>query len=151
MIGPDLVVSVRDDEEDAKTTNAAAEEPEELERCPVGPVGILADDHRGLWPRGERSEHLPEEPFTRMAIEGVLIDRYAEQGRQVAHGTEWGGRGEPVARGTQHGCFCATGERVDQRGLADPGLAAHEDHAPVPRSGLAQMFLKVIKVLFALE
>ena len=134
VIGPDLIVTVGDDEEDRQIPNPPPEEAQQLERGAVGPVGVFADDDRRPRPRGEGREHLPEEPITRVAVEGLLVDEEAERGRQVAHGTERTRRGERVARGPQHrrGCRDPAAERVDQRGLANPGLAADEHHAPCP-------------------
>ena len=43
VIGPDLVVTVGDDEEDAQFANAPAEEPQQLERGAVRPMGVLGD------------------------------------------------------------------------------------------------------------
>ena len=153
VIGPDLVVTVGDDEEDREIANPPAEEAEQLERGTVGPVGIFGDDDRRPRPGGEGRQHLPEEPIPGVAVEGVLVDAQAERGRQVAHGTERTRCGERVARGPQHRRCRGdpAAERLDERGLADPGLTANEHQAPMSGGGLAQVLLELVQVLFALE
>src|SRR4051812_40192694 len=88
VIGPDLVVAVSDNEENRQISNPPAEEADQLERGTVGPVGIFGDDDRRSRSRGESREHSPEEPVTRVFVEGVRVDLEAERGREVAHGTE---------------------------------------------------------------
>ncbi len=153
VIGPDLVVTVGDDEEDGKFTNPPAKEAEQLERRAVSPVGVFADDDRWSRSGGESREHLPKEPIPGIALKGVLVNLYAEGRRQVAHRTERTGRGERVARGPQHRRRpdVLTAELLDQRGLANPGFAANQHHTPLPRGGVAEQLGEVIEVLDALE
>ena len=153
VIGPDLVVTVGDDEEDGKSADPPPEEAEQLERGAVRPMGVFGDDDRRPRSRGEGRQHLPEEPVTRVAVEGAVVDQEAERRGKVAHGTERTRRGERVAGGPQHHRSAATrrqnsSARVD---LAHAGLAANEHQAPVPRGGLAQMLLKLLQVRFPLE
>ena len=128
--------------------NPPAEEAQQLERGAVGPMGVLADDDRRPRPRGEGRQHLPKEPVTRVALERELVDLQTECRSQVADRTERTRRGERVARRPQHrrrpGDPAA--ELVGERRLAHAGLAAHEHHPPVPRSGLAQMLLELLQV-----
>jgi hypothetical protein len=102
VIGPDLVVTVRDDEEDGKFANSPPEESEQLERGAVRPMGVFGDDDHRPRSRGEGRKHLPEEPVTRVAVEGAVVDEEAERRGKVAHRTERTRRGERVARGPQH-------------------------------------------------
>jgi hypothetical protein len=138
VIGSNLVVAVRDDDEDREISNPSTEEAQQLDRDAIGPVGVFGDDDRRSWSRGEGSQRLPEEPLTGVAVEGVLIGQETKRGGEVAHGAERTRRRERVARGPQHRrSRGAAGELLDQRGFANPGLAANEYHPPVPRGGLA--------------
>ena len=153
VIGPDLVVAVGDDEEDREIPNPSTEEAQQLDRGAVGPVGVFGDDDGRPGSRRESREHLPEEPVACLAVEGRVVDEEAERRGKVAHGAEWTRRGERVARGPQHDRSIgdAAAELVGEGGLAHPGLAADEHHAPVPRGGLAQMLLELLQVRFPLE
>ena len=97
MIGPNLVVTVGDDEEDWESSNPSAEESQQLERCSVRPMGVFANDDRWPRPRRESRKHLPKELVTRITVKGVLRDPQAERGGKVAHGTERTRGGQRVA------------------------------------------------------
>ena len=153
VIGPDLVVAVRNDEEDGKSPNPPPEESKQLERGAVGPVGVFGDDDHRPRSRGESREHLPEEPVTRVAVKRTIVDQEAERRGKVAHGAEWTRRGKRIARSPQHRRSVGdpAAELVGERRLAHTGLAANEHQAPVPRGGLAQMLLELLQVRFPLE
>ena len=153
VIAPNLVVTIGDDDEDGKRSNPPAEEAEQLDCGPVGPMGVFADDDRRPRTGGERREHLPKEPIAGVAVERLLVNLYTESRRQVADRTERTGRRKCVARHPQE-FRCAgdlAAEGLNQGGLAHPGLAADEHHAPVARGGLAQMLLELLQMGFSLD
>src|SRR5688500_16449087 len=153
MIGSNLVVTVRDDEKGAQFADTPAEEPHQIERSAVRPMGVLTDQERRAWTRGEGREHGPEERFAALPIEGESVDLESKCRRQVTDGTEWTRRGERVARRTQGSRRPGhpPAELVDQRGLADTGLAADEDHSSLPGRGQPQVLLELGQEWFALE
>jgi hypothetical protein len=116
-------------------------------------MSVSGDDDGRPGSPGEGRKHRPEEPVTRVFIEGVRVDVEAEGGGEVAHGTEWTRRGEGVAGGPQHRGRPSdlAAELVGQGGLARPGLAAHEHQATLACRGLAQMPSEVIQVVFAFK
>ena len=145
MIGPDLVVTVGDDEEGAQPADPPAEEPQQLERGAVGPMGVLADHERRARPRGQGRKYLPEERFAGIAVKSVWLDLEPERGSKVTDGAERTRCGERIARRAQRGRRTGDppAELVDQRGLADTGLAADEDHPPVPGRGQPEVLLEL--------
>ncbi len=153
VIGPNLIVTVPDDEENRESADSPSQEAQKLQCGSVGPMGIFADNDRRARPGGERRKYLPKEPIPGIALEGRLVDVDAKGRCQITDRTERSGRREGVARGPQQlrDATDLAAERLDQCGLAHPGFAANEHHASVPRSGLAQMLLELIQVGFALQ
>ena len=153
VIGPDLVVTVGDDDEDVKLPDPAAEEAQELDRSAISPMGVFGDDDHRLLPRGEGREDLAKEPIPRVTVKSILVNAQAKGGGQVAEGTERGRRGESIAGSTQHrrGLGDLTTERRDQTSLANSGFTTHEHQSPLPCGCMTQMFAQVIEGLLALE
>ena len=153
MVGPDLIVPVGHDDEDRQITNAPPKEAEQLERGAVGPVGVFGDDDR--WPRsrGEGRQHLAEQPVPRVAVEGGLLDAQTKGWGQIPYRTERTRRGQGITGGLEdlRGGVNLAAERLDQGGLAHPGLPAHEYQAPLAGGGVTQMLTQVIEGLLALE
>ena len=105
---------------------------------------------------GERGQHRPEQPIARVSVAAVEpwpVDLETERGRQVAQRAERTRRRQGVARCPQDsGRAGEAGDKlVNEGGLADAGLAADEDHAPVPGRGVPPVVIELCQVRFALD
>src|SRR5262249_55803718 len=129
----DLVIAIGNDVEDWEFADAPAKKAEDLERGAVGPVGILADydDRSGML--GEGREDRAKELFAGLAVEAALVDRQAESRGEITDHAQGTWRREGIAGEAEH--VDAVGdtpaERIDQRRLANPGLAGEEDQAAI--------------------
>ena len=138
--GPDLVVAVGHHHHRRRGGHPAADEDQQVQGGLVGPVGVL--DHRHHRPASgvEQVQERAEQ-----AVPGRLG---GDKGRQLPAGLagDVEQRAER-ARGPQRVAgppedagvaALAVAEGADQRGLADPGLAADQHQAAVPVPGLGQ-------------
>ena len=73
VIGPNLVVTIGDDEKDGKFINPPAKEAEQLKGRAVSPVGVFGNDDGWPGSGSKGREHLPKEPVPRVALQGVLV------------------------------------------------------------------------------
>ena len=152
MIGSNLIVTIGDDDEGAQPADASAEEPQQFERGPIGPVRVLADDQLSAPAARRRPPARPRRAGARAALSRARpsivrpsggTDRAPERAERA-----WRARRTMCAALLSAG---TTGEGVDQRGLAHPGFAAHEDQSPVPCGSLAQVLLELSEMLVGAE
>ena len=146
MSRADLVVPIRDDQEEARRAAAAAHEAQEVERGLVGPVGVLEHGEGRPEPARELAQDGAENPMpglTRVSEEP--LERSAHRRGDVEHRRQRPRRGHGVAGADEHprrlpGGF---GDSGDERGLADTGLTAHEDEAPSAGGRVREQALEV--------
>src|SRR5690606_16084530 len=133
VLRPQLVIAVGDDEQRAGLVDAAAEEFYQVERRLVGPVRILDDEQPGGLLLPEQAQNGVEEgrvagagfeereQLPVLQREGDVVER-AERARGE----------ERLAGPPEHPPLGPKwrGEALDERRLADAGLAADEHDAP---------------------
>jgi hypothetical protein len=153
VIAANFVVAVGNEVQVSEVANPPAKKAEDFERGAIGPVGILTDEHDGFRARGQRRQDGPEELFASLALEETLVTWQAEHSREVTHRTEGTRCRERVARESEHVDLARDppAEFIDQRRLADAGLAGKEDDAAMPRGGLPQVILKLLEIRLAFE
>ena len=114
----------------AGAREASSQERDEVERRVVGPVHVLDDEDR---PRaGQLVEDRGQQRLARPVGLERVGQRTAGVARHVAKRAERARRDERVARAPQDAARSdLLADRRDQRGLADPGLAADDHDAPL--------------------
>jgi len=126
MVALGFVVPVRRDHEPRDAVDAPAEDAQHVERRLVRPVDVLDHDDRGAVElREQRPRHRPR---VRPGRE-QLRQRPARAVGDVSERAERARRGEVLARPGKDPRVRSPAELADERGLADPGLAADE-HEP---------------------
>ena len=140
MAGAQLVVAIGQHEQGRQLLDAAPEELHEVERRLVGPVQVLHDHHG-------RARLVPE-GVEDGGEDGRARDLGVEQRAQwpgqrlgdVSQRPQWARGEQGIARPPQHArrVTVQLGEALDERGLADAGLAADQHHASVPAGHLAE-------------
>ncbi len=120
----------RHHEAPTRAREASSQERHEVERRVVGPVHVLDDEDR---PRaGQLVEDRHQERLARPVGPERLRQRTAGVARHVAERAQRARRDERVARAPQHAARSdLLADRRDQRGLADPSLAADDHDAPL--------------------
>src|SRR5438552_11701160 len=130
MCALELVVSVRDHDECGQSAQAPGKEPQDVERRLVRPVRVLdGENRRGrarecsdecgrdlMWQRPRRDER------GQLAADCV---RYVEERPKRTRGEK---RLAPTPENLPH--FVLLAEAIEQRRLADSGLAMNEDERP---------------------
>jgi hypothetical protein len=98
------------------------------------PVQVLDDEHRRPWPQLELRKQQHLDLVRRRPGRERLLERRRDAADQIPDRAERPRDREVVAGAVEDasGGLDAPQERGDERGLADPGLARHEDDAPVP-------------------
>ena len=146
MSWADLVVPIRDDQEEARRAAAAAHEAQEVERGLVGPVGVLEHGEGRPEHARELAQDGAENPMPGLTrVREEPLERSAHRRGNVEHRRQRARRGHGVAGAEEHprrlpGGF---GESADERGLADTGLTAHEDEAPSAGGRVREQALEV--------
>jgi hypothetical protein len=154
MSRADLVVPIRDDQEEARPASAAAHEAQEIERGLVGPVGVLEHGERRSEPARELGEDGAEDPMPGLTrVREEPLDIAATVGGTLEHRRQRARRGHGVAGADEHprrlpGGF---GDPADERGLADTGLTSHEDKAPSAGGRVREQALEVSQECVAFE
>ena len=129
----ELVVAIRGDHERREGIASTAQQPDDVERRVVGPMQILEDDDgRGASPklaRERRNEvargHTGLHHRRQLATELIAdVDERPERAR----------REQGFARATEDVDVQPATEDVDNRGLADSGLAGDQNHPAAPGS-----------------
>src|SRR5918994_4891232 len=145
MLWAELVVAVGGDEEGCRLVEPSAEEAEQVDRCAVRPVDVLEDGDRR--PGAEGLERGGEE----LALGGIGVE--PKLAGDVEQGSEGLRREEPVARAPENAgsLRVLVGERADEGGLADPGLAADEDQPSVAARSGGEMFAESGEIGTALD
>ncbi len=135
MVALGLVVPVRRDDEPRDAVDAPAEDAQHVERRLVRPVDVLDHDDRGAV--GLREERPRHRPGVRPGRE-QLLERPARAVGDVGERAERARRGEVLARPGEDPRLRSPAELADERGLADPGLAADEHEPAALAPGLRE-------------
>jgi hypothetical protein len=137
----ELVVAVGQHQERGHLADAAAEELDQVERGRVRPVQILEHDDDGRAAAQLLEDRGEDRPRRRGAVEMVAQLRTGLLG-DVVHGPERPRGVQGIARAPQRAGQRGAGPHaapvVDERGLADAGLAVHQRDAPLAGRGLAE-------------
>jgi hypothetical protein len=153
VLGADLVVSVGDDQQGGRGTEAAGQEPEQVQGGLVGPVDVLDHQH-GRHPgvpqpfeQGAK-QHLP-----RRLVPEQLVEPTANCGGDVGQRPQrpWGGQRVTGAPQDPGSLPVPEGELVDQRRLADAGLTPDQDQSPASGPSLREPTAEVLERRFSLE
>ncbi len=153
MLGPHLIVTVGDDQHDGEMPQAAPEELDQIERRLIGPVNILDDE--------DRRRGTPRQVVDCCIEDDVAVGRRLKGGaeclprlpRHVVERRQGMGREERLAASPEHarGRALAVHELLQERGLADPGLAAHERHASRSTRHALERGGELVQVQLSLE
>ena len=129
----DLVVADDADGQRARLRDAAQHEPQQVDGALIGPLQIVENEHR------RRGAQIVvdgvEDVVGRVAFGQHRLGGGRKPVREVVDRTERSRGRQRVARTPQHALVFhpPVDERLDERRLARPGLAGHEDHAAAPR------------------
>ena len=147
----ELVVAVGREYERRRAAHPPAEHTHDVERRLVGPVDVLQDEHERP-PTVTRAEERGSD-----RVRTTSVDRLGDRARCLGgdledrperRRREEGVAGAPEDRG---GFAELVGEPPHQRGLADPGLPAHEDEAALPLPRLRECLMERRKGLASLH
>ena len=144
MVGPDLVVAERDDEQRGHRLHAAGDEREHVERRLVGPVRVLDDADRRAVAAKLVEHHAGGVDSRRPKLGGEPeLEERAERARHR----------QVVARSGEHPRRSPLGgdERPHQARLADAGLTADERDRPGSRHHLSERRLERSQLTVTLE
>jgi hypothetical protein len=151
VVGIELVVAVRRNEQRGHPLDPANEQPNDVERCLIGPMEILDDEHAWQLSEllGQRLVQLVRSHLT----PNELGERAACLVRDLSQRRERARREERIACPLEnsHASSNAVDERSDQRALANTRLASDEHSASAPGCSDCEGFVQRRERLLALE
>ncbi len=127
--GRDLVVAPRQHQQAGHAVDAPAQELQQVQRGVVGPVHVL--EHGDHGPRAARQvgEHRLEQGLARVPGLQLRAEAHVGAAGDVVQRLQRVRRLQAVAGAPpRRGVAGARGQRLQQRGLADAGLAADQQH-----------------------
>ncbi len=126
-----FVVAVGEDQDGGQVGDPPDEETQGVERRIVGPVNVFDDENRRMFGPAQLRVQGGQHPVAVAAVPYGLAELGSHAARQIAERTEgpWGGQVIAVADQHPAGRGQAGPQRLDQAGLADPGLAHDQDDA----------------------
>jgi hypothetical protein len=153
MLGAELVVAVGDDQQGEAGTEAAGQEPQQVQGGLVGPVDVLDHQHGDHPAVPQPVEQGGEQHLPRRLLAKQLIQPAAERGGDVGQWAQRPRGGQRVTGAPQDpgSLPVPEGELVDQRGLADACLTAHQDQSPATGPSLREPAAEGLERRFPLE
>ena len=146
MTSADLILAIRHDEHQREVDGAPAEHGDDVDRGVVRPVGVLDDEqHRSV--RADPGDEVAEQ---RVTIGGRRHTECLGGVDERPEGT-WGTECIAAPECDTHIRVDAVGEMLDQRCLADPRLAADEDHPTTTARRRDQCRVESFELVVALE
>jgi HD-GYP domain-containing protein (c-di-GMP phosphodiesterase class II) len=141
-----LVIAKGGDQQCSCASDAATQEPKQVERRLIGPVDVLEHRQRGC--RGGR-QVVEKRPIERDA--GVAPGRQVSS--HVQERTQGSRRRQRIAAPDENPSplLGPLDKPAEEGGLADPRLATDEDQSPPPRGRLVEQTLQDIEVVGALQ
>lgn len=134
-----LVIAVGKDQDGGQVGNPPDEETQGIKRRLVGPMNVFDDQNRRVFGPAQLRVQGGQHPVTIAAVHHGSAELCSHPTHQVAERAEGPRGGQVIAVADQHpaGPGEAGAQRLDQAGLADPGLA-HDQHdtAGSPGRGL---------------
>ncbi len=133
MAGWGFPVAAREQEQDGQRPDSPGEQGDDVERRLVRPVHVLEHEHGRLRRQRELGQQQAVDLVRRRAGGQRLLQRRRQRAGQVVDRAERPRDREVVAGAEQHARVVIEigDEAGDERGLADPGLAGHDDDATV--------------------
>jgi len=150
VVGGDLVVPVRADDEDGQASKATTEDTHQIEGRVISPVKVLEDDGRGTVMPAERRQEGFEHAIAVGQAEGSS-ERAAQRVGDVDERSECPRRRNGVARTPDDPGPCVRfTECLDERRLADARLTGHKGEPAGPAMRIALEASKLFEQLRSL-